>query len=106
MCEILFSKDGRREIIGRDEHFTDLLRSTLGDDAAQWFEDRISDLTKQIETLQASECRREIEEYMHTYFIPNFACDVRFAGDLGTIEERKNHWESEFKSAMEDIYGE
>lgn len=52
MAELLILNDGRREVIGRDGHFTDLLRETLGNDAAQWFEDRIQDLQNEIESLK------------------------------------------------------
>lgn len=106
MAELLILKDGRREFIGRDSHFTDLLRETLGNDAAQWFEDRIQDLQNEIESLKGSECRKAVEEYMHTYFIPKFSSDIRYAGDAADVSERKAFWENEFKSAMEDIYGE
>lgn len=106
MAELLILNDGRREVIGRDGHFTDLLRETLGNDAAQWFEDRIQDLQNEIESLKGSECRKAVEEYMRTYFIPKFSSDIRYAGDAADVSERKAFWENEFKSDMEDIYGE
>lgn len=106
MVEMLILKDGRREVISRDGHFTDLLRETLGNDAAQWFEDRISDLQNEIASLKGDERRKEIEEYVRSYFIPKFSCDVRLACDAEEVNERKAFWENEFKSAMEDIYGE
>lgn len=43
---------------------------------------------------------------MRTYFIPKFSSDIRYAGDAADVSERKAFWENEFKSAMEDIYGE
>lgn len=33
-------KDGKREFIGNDRHFSDTVRSHMGDDAADWLNDR------------------------------------------------------------------
>lgn len=41
MGDILITKDGKRHLIYRDTHFEELLQDYLGDDAAQWYRERI-----------------------------------------------------------------
>lgn len=41
MGEMIITKDGKREFIGRDLHFQDLLRRYIGDDAADFYRNRI-----------------------------------------------------------------
>lgn len=41
MSDILITKDGKRHVICRDTHFEELIRDYLGNDAAQWYRDRI-----------------------------------------------------------------
>ena len=40
MVTMLRLKDGKREVVSRDNHFIDLLREYMGDDAAEFYEDR------------------------------------------------------------------
>ena len=44
MGETIITKDGKREFIGRDLHFQDLLRKYIGDDAADYYRDRIESM--------------------------------------------------------------
>lgn len=44
MGEMIITKDGKREFIGRDLHFQDLLRRYIGDDAAGYYRDRIEEM--------------------------------------------------------------
>lgn len=44
MGEMIITKDGKREFIGRDLHFQDLLRKYIGDDAADFYRYRIEDM--------------------------------------------------------------
>ena len=44
MATMLRLKDGKREIVSRDRHFIDLLREYMGDDAAEFYEDRIKSI--------------------------------------------------------------
>ena len=44
MVTMLRSKDGKREVVSRDNHFIDLLREYMGDDAAEFYEDRIKSI--------------------------------------------------------------
>lgn len=44
MGEMIITKDGKREFIGRDLHFQDLLRRYIGDDAASYYRDRIEEM--------------------------------------------------------------
>lgn len=41
MIELLILKDGKREVVSRDRHFSDLLREYMGRDAAEYYENRI-----------------------------------------------------------------
>ena len=44
MATMLRLKDGKREVVSRDRHFIDLLREYMGDDAAEFYEDRIKSI--------------------------------------------------------------
>ena len=44
MTTMLRLKDGKREVVSRDRHFIDLLRECMGDDAAEFYEDRIKSI--------------------------------------------------------------
>ena len=44
MATMLRLKDGKREVVSRDRHFIDLLRECMGDDAAEFYEDRIKSI--------------------------------------------------------------
>lgn len=44
MKEVLILKDGKREVIWRDRHFSDLLREYMGNDAAEYYENRIKSI--------------------------------------------------------------
>ena len=44
MVTMLRLKDGKREVVLRDRHFIDLLREYMGDDAAEFYEDRIKSI--------------------------------------------------------------
>lgn len=50
MCEekhmptLIRLKDGKREVVSRDRHFIDLLRGYIGDDAAEFYKDRIESI--------------------------------------------------------------
>ena len=44
MTTMLRLKDGKRMAVSRDRHFVDLLRKYMGDDAAEFYEDRINSI--------------------------------------------------------------
>lgn len=44
MPTLIRLKDGKREVVSRDRHFIDLLREYMGDDAAEFYEDRIKSI--------------------------------------------------------------
>ena len=44
MATMLRLKDGKREVVSRDRRFIDLLREYMGDDAAEFYEDRIKSI--------------------------------------------------------------
>ena len=44
MTAMLRLKDGKREVVSRDRHFIDLLREYMGDDADEFYEDRIKSI--------------------------------------------------------------
>ena len=48
----IITKDGKREFIGRDFHFQDLLRKYIGDDAADFYRDRIEDMENLFDQLR------------------------------------------------------
>lgn len=52
MGEMIITKDGKREFIGRDLHFQDLLRKYIGDDAADFYRDRIEDMENLFDQLR------------------------------------------------------
>lgn len=53
MGDTIITKDGKREFIGRDLHFQDLLRKYIGDDAADFYRNRIEDMEKLFDELKA-----------------------------------------------------
>ena len=44
MTELLILKNGKREVVSRDRHFSDLLREYMGRDAAEYYENRIKSI--------------------------------------------------------------
>ena len=44
MHELIITKDGKREFLGRDRHFQDPIREYIGDDAADAYRNRIEDM--------------------------------------------------------------
>ena len=44
MATMLRLKDGERELVSKDRHFIYLLREYMGDDAAEFYEDRIKSI--------------------------------------------------------------
>lgn len=46
---IIRMKDGRIENIGRDRDFTELIRREMGDDCAEFYENRIQSLVDQVD---------------------------------------------------------
>lgn len=44
MTTMRILKDGKRKAVSRDRHFVDLLRKYMGDDAAEFYEDRINSI--------------------------------------------------------------
>lgn len=44
MPTLIRLKDGKREVVSRDRHFIDLLREYMGDDAVEFYEDRIKSI--------------------------------------------------------------
>lgn len=44
MTELLILKNGKREIVARDRHFSELLREYMGRDAAEYYENRIKSI--------------------------------------------------------------
>lgn len=64
--KLLILKDGKREVVSRDRHFTDLLREYMGNDAAEYYEERIGDLIETVdevkETLGALDSLEDIAE--------------------------------------------
>ena len=53
MGDTIITKDGKREFIGRDLHFQDLLRKYIGDDASDFYRNRIEDMEKLFDELKA-----------------------------------------------------
>lgn len=51
MADTIITKDGKRCVIGKDSHFVELLRDSLGDGAADWYKERVEDLTKGIDEI-------------------------------------------------------
>ena len=63
MATMLRLKDGKREVVSRDRHFIDLLREYMGDDAAEFYEDRIKsilDLVDEVKGVVGSQSERGI----------------------------------------------
>ena len=63
MATMLRLKDGKREVVSRDRHFIDLLREYMGDDAAEFYEDRIKsilDLVDEVKGVIGSQPKRGI----------------------------------------------
>lgn len=63
MATMLRLKDSKREVISRDRHFIDLLREYMGDDAAEFYEDRIKsilDLVNEAKGVIGSQPKRGI----------------------------------------------
>ena len=63
MATMLRLIDGKREVISRDRHFIDLLREYMGDDAAEFYEDRIKsilDLVNEAKGVIGSQPKRGI----------------------------------------------
>lgn len=62
MGTILILKDGKREIVTKDRHFTDLVRAYMGEDAAEYIENRLKDVFDAVEDAlkYAKEC--EVDE--------------------------------------------
>lgn len=53
MGDTIITKDGKREFIGRDLHFQDLLRKYIGDDAADYYRNRIEDMERLFDELKS-----------------------------------------------------
>lgn len=66
MMKLLILKDGKREVVSRDRHFTDLLREYMGNDAAEYYEERVGDLIETVdevkEMLEALDSLEDIAE--------------------------------------------
>ena len=63
MTTMLRLKDGKREVVSRGRHFIDLLREYMGDDAAEFYEDRIKsilDLVNEAKGVIGSQPKRGI----------------------------------------------
>ena len=63
MATMLRLKDGEREVVSKDRHFIDLLREYTGDDAAEFYEDRIKailDLVDEAKGVIGSQPKRGI----------------------------------------------
>ncbi len=63
MATMLRLKDGNREVVSRDRHFIDLLREYMGNDAAEFYEDRIKsilDLVNEAKGVIGSQSKRRI----------------------------------------------
>lgn len=63
MATMLRLKDGKREVVSRDRHFIDLLREYMGDDAAEFYEDRIKsilDLVDEVKGVIGSQKNRGV----------------------------------------------
>lgn len=52
MGDTLITKDGKRHLICRDTHFEELLRDYLGDDAAQWYRERIGRIDSALDAIE------------------------------------------------------
>ena len=52
MATVMILKDGKREIVTKDRHFTELIRAYMGEDAARFYEDRIGDVLSAVRTAQ------------------------------------------------------
>lgn len=44
VATMLRLKDGKRDVVSRDRHFIDLPREYMGDDAGEFYEDRIKSI--------------------------------------------------------------
>lgn len=53
---VLILKDGKRGNIGRDRHFIDLLREYRGDDAADFYENRIKAILEKVDEAREVAC--------------------------------------------------
>lgn len=63
MATMLRLKDGKREVVSRDRHFIDLPREYMGDDVAEFYEDRIKsilDLVNEAKGVIGSQPKRGI----------------------------------------------
>ena len=49
MATMLRLKDGKREVVSKDSHFIDLMREYMGDDAAEFYEDRIKSILDRVD---------------------------------------------------------
>lgn len=52
MNEMIITKDRKREFIGRDLHFQNLLRKYIGDDAADFYRSRIEEMENVFDQLR------------------------------------------------------
>lgn len=43
---------GERTVICNDRHFVEILRKYIGDDAADWFKERVADRTENLEEIK------------------------------------------------------
>lgn len=66
MTELLILKNGKREVVSRDRHFSDLLREYMGRDAAEYYENRIKSILDIIdearESLDGMESLEDVKE--------------------------------------------
>ena len=101
MGTTLILKDGKREFIGRDGHFTDVVREYMGNDAAQWFDDRIEEANAIVQEAKdaSQEKRHEIENYVLRRLIPAMMSAKH--GECDDLEDLAE----DFKAEMEDVYG-
>lgn len=53
MGEMIITKDGKREFVERDLHFQDLLRKYIGDDAADYYHNRIEEMESILDELKS-----------------------------------------------------
>ena len=51
MGDTVITKDGKRHVIDRDTHFQELIRDYLGDQAAEWYRDRIRRIDTALESI-------------------------------------------------------
>lgn len=66
MKEVLILKNGKREFVSRDRHFSDLIREYMGQDVAEYYKNRIESIhdiiDEAMESLDGMESLEDVKE--------------------------------------------